>query len=1201
MLHPRSDSSSPRSTTEATFMLRRWLRSSIFPVLVLFAAMFTASLAHAQFRTSVQGVVTDHTGAAIPGATLTLKDPSTNATITRTSGADGVFNFNALPANSFTLTVSHPGFQQKTLADLQLIPEQPNSVNVQLELAGTTQEVTVNASTTPAVDTETANIGGTISSNDIQHMPSFNRDVFTLTQLVPGTIADGSQASGGGVYQLGANQGPGGSNNSGQAPTENGVQSNANGQQYETNGISIDGISTVSSVWGGATVITPTEDSIDNVRIVTNDYDAENGRFSGAQTMVTSKSGTNQLHGSAFFAMHRPGLNAYNRYSGGGTPIRDDKDFNQWGGSLGGPIWKNRVFAFFAFETSPSRANDVTTGWYTTPAFAALAPTGSIASTFLNFPGSTVNSTGIVTANEDCAHVGLVEGVNCTTIAGQGLNIGSPLANGLGNQDPTATGTAQNPGVGSGLSNIADIADYITVNPSTTYYRQFNGRADANVTQKDHLAFAIYWVPQGYTQYENGNRAYNLYSRNQINDAFSVIYNHTFSPTFLNEARANAAGYRWNEISSNPNAPFGLPNDSIVDVAPSFANNTLAASFGSETPSILNQWTFGYKDVMTKVLGAHTIKFGGEYTKLEYLSYNPNRPSYSFYNVWDFLNDAPEQESGGFNPITGFPQAARYDDRENLFGGFIQDDWRVRPNLTLHAGVRYSYFGPLYDKQNTISVASFGSGSAAYTGLSVREGGNLWNAEKHDLGPQVGFNWSPTMFHNAVTVRGGYGLNYNQAEIAVTSSTFSNPPSTVYPSYQYATPTNPGTGGSKIIYGISSNSTDIFGFQANPNTITSYNSANLPTAGNANVTLFGDGRGHLPTQYVHHFSLDTDYSFLHNWLVASIGYQGSSSHRLLAHETANAPAAVAGDAQNPLVTGGDYWTSEGSANNNAFLAELKHPMSHQFMLDAQFMWAKSMDVDGSGPYFEDEYFPLGGGASYGRSDFNVGKSFKTIGLWQPVFFHGKSGWVEKIAGEWSLSGILNLHTGLPWTPNYALSNSLYCSQCGYYNLRPEYLGGGGNDHSNRAFETGSNFSGISNGEAITTANVNGSTTPTAVAYSNKFFNVPNFYNAVEATNGTGFPANNIGLPTMPHMDRNAFDGPNYRDVDVSAAKGFGLPNNRVTGNNARVEIRADIFNVFNLLNLNPGSVTNSIAAPNFGQDTSALGGRTISFQGRFSF
>ena len=506
MPHARPFSPSSSTTIPEASGLRQWLRCSAVLALVLFAAMFTSTVAHAQFRTSVQGVVTDPTGAAIPGATLTLKDPSTNTTISRTSDASGVFNFNALPATSFTLTVAHAGFQEKTLADLQLIPEQANSVNVQLELAGATQEVTVNASTTPAVDTETANIGGTISGNDIQHMPSFNRDVFTLTQLVPGTISDGSQASGGGVYQLGANQGPGGSGSSGQAPTENGPQSNANGQQYETNGITIDGISTVSSVWGGTTVITPTEDSIDNVRIVTNDYDAENGRFSGAQTMVTSKSGTNQLHGSAFFALHRPGLNAYNRYSGGGTPIRDEKRFNQWGGSLGGPIWKDRVFAFFAFETSPSSASDITTGWYTTPAFAALAPAGSIANTFLSFPGSAVNNKGIVTANESCADVGLVEGVTCNTIAGQGLNIGSPLTIGLGKQDPTATDTPSNPGVGNGLSNVADIADYITVNPSSTYYRQFNGRADANVTKKDHLAFAIYWVPQGFTQYENGDR-----------------------------------------------------------------------------------------------------------------------------------------------------------------------------------------------------------------------------------------------------------------------------------------------------------------------------------------------------------------------------------------------------------------------------------------------------------------------------------------------------------------------------------------------------------------------------------------------------------------------------------------------------------------------------------------------------------------------
>ena len=185
------------------------------------------------------------------------------------------------------------------------------------------------------------------------------------------------------------------------SPTENGPQANANGGQYETNGISIDGISTVSAVWGGTTIITPNEDSIDNVRIVTNDYDAENGRFSGAETMVTSKSGTNQFHGSAFFAIHRPGLNAYNRHplsllSGIPTPInkvRDTARFNQYGGSIGGPIIKNRLFAFFSYEASPNSSTSNGFGWYETPAFQKSAPANSISSQYLNFPGGTVVGT----------------------------------------------------------------------------------------------------------------------------------------------------------------------------------------------------------------------------------------------------------------------------------------------------------------------------------------------------------------------------------------------------------------------------------------------------------------------------------------------------------------------------------------------------------------------------------------------------------------------------------------------------------------------------------------------------------------------------------------------------------------------------------------------------------------------------------------
>jgi hypothetical protein len=227
--------------------------------------------------------------------------------------------------------------------------------------------------------------------------------------------------------------------------------------------------------------------------------------------------------------------------------------------------------------------------------------------------------------------------------------------------------------------------------------------ADANVTSKDKLAFAIYYVPQGNTDYNGGSRAYNLFNHAQINDAFSLIWNRILSPTFLNEARANAAGWRWNEILDNPQQPVGLPQDNILAIGSITLNQ-----FGSSLGSILNQWTYGYKDVATKIIHQHTIKFGADFTNLHYLNDPIGRPNYSFYNVWDFLNDAPESESGSFNTVTGFPGGTRQDFRQNLFGAFAQDDWKVTPNLTLHAGLRYSYFGPLYTKQNNLSTAETG-------------------------------------------------------------------------------------------------------------------------------------------------------------------------------------------------------------------------------------------------------------------------------------------------------------------------------------------------------------------------------------------------------------------------------------------------------------------------------------------------------------
>ena len=1172
-------------------------------VLLATAMCLLASPLLAQYRASIQGVVADPSGAVVPDATLTLVDDATSEKQVRTSNAAGIFNFNALPPDTFTLTVEKSGFQKQVIAKVQVLADQANAVNVQLVVGTAAQTVSVDASLAPLLDTETASVGGQINENQIQHMPSFGRDVFQLTQLAPGVFGDGAQGSGGGSQQLPGTQGPGGSGGStGIFGTENGPQALANGGQYENNGISVDGISTASAVWGGTTVITPSEESIGDVKIISNDFDAEDGRFSGAQIQVTSKSGTNNLHGSLFFNAHRPGLNAYQSYNGPYAPsatlttsdkgvLRDENRFNQYGGSIGGPIWKNRVFAFFSYETSPENSASTATGWYETSAFDKLAPAGSIAAKFLTFPGAGVSAKGIISAT--CSTAGLIEGKNCATIAGQGLDIGSPLKTALGTHDPTYGGNTNSPGVGSGLDGVADIANYLTVNPTTNSQKQYNGRLDADATRNDHLSFAIYWVPTSSTDYSGTQRAYNLYHHSQINNAFSGIWNHTFSPTFLNEARANAAGWRWNEIKDNPQEPFGLPQDNIGVLNGPGGNNIGSIElnyFGAPGPSVFNQWTYSYKDVATKIMGRHTVKFGGEATRLYYLNESTYsaRPGFNFFNVWDFLNDAPQGETGQFNPVTGTPTAARQDERETIYGFFAQDDFRVLSNLTINVGLRYSYFGPLSEKYGNLDTVVLGGGANVVTDLSIRKGGNLWQAQKANFGPQVGFAWSPGPFHEKVVLRGGFGLNYNQEEIAISGNSSGNPGRTVSPQFSLSNPDSPNPG---IVYAIPSDSKSLFGYPANPNTIVSFGANGLPTTGQLGVTAFPSN---LPTAYTEHYSLDTQYDLGHQ-IVATVGYQGSLSRHTYFHYEENAVAAVQGFALNPGVSNVNYFGNGGHGNSNSLLAGLKHQFSHQFMADAEFNYAKSMDTS-SAPYSQ-QYYPYDPNLSYGRSDYDVGKAFKVYGLYQPIFFHGNS-LAEKVAGGWSISGIFNLHTGFPWYPVANVSGgSLYCSTCGYTQLLPgSYLGGAGHSTSNDAFKSGPNVGDGTNKNF-----------PLAAAQGNAlaYFSNPAY------TVADQFPGTGGAVPQAPGIGRNSLTGPGYRDIDGTLTKSFGLPNIKGLGENAKVELRVDAFNLFNNLNFSPsgqsgsgsnnGGISDNIGSSNFGQETHALAARVVTMQARFSF
>jgi hypothetical protein len=216
--------------------------------------------------------------------------------------------------------------------------------------------------------------------------------------------------------------------------------------------------------------------------------------------------------------------------------------------------------------------------------------------------------------------------------------------------------------------------------------------------------------------------------------------------------------------------------------------------------------------------------------------------------------------------------------------------------------------------------------------------------------------------------------------------------------------------------------------------------------------------------------------------------------------------------------------------------------------------------------------------NYGRSDYNVTNAFKLYGMWQPVFFHGEKAWMEKVFGGWSLSGIFNWHSGFPWNPEVSVQNgSLYCGQCGYGTVFPvTYFGGAGSSTSNDAFKTVANSNFPNGGNAY-------------------FAAPPSSYTAYTGTDS------GTGLPTPPSVHRNSLTLPGYRDVDLTLAKSFGLPKAPVLGEGARFELRMDVYNVFNNLNLNPNDISKNIDSGNFGTITGALAARVITLGARFSF
>ena len=1182
-----------------------------FSVLIL-----AASCVHAQYRAGIQGTILDSQGSVIQGATVTLTNRETGVSREGTSDADGVYRFPNLAPGHYSLSVEKTGFKKQVLDDVLVDAEQTQGVNVTLQIGQVTESVTVTGELASLLDTETASGGGLIDDTEIQKLPSFGRDPFQLLQLAPGAFGDGARGAGGNTLNLPGTTIGGTNSSDGIFKTENGGQVTANGARTGENNYTIDGVGMTSVSWGGTAVITPNEDSIKEMRVVTDNYDAEYGRYTGAQVQIISQNGTNQYHGSLYFKAHRPGLDAFQRYNGPGNAVtRDDNRFNDYGGTVGGPILHNKLFAFFSYETIRNNAIGGTAGgWYETQQFRALAPAGSNAAKILAFPG-VAPATGTVAEGagdqHTCADVGLTEGVNCHFIVGQGLNLGSPLTGPLGTPDAGWT-SASNPGTGgsgngsaANLNNTPDIAFIKGINsPSTSSEAQYNGRIDFNATSKDLIAYSMYWVPVTATSINPigntaGTRPENVFNHAVTSNAITGLWDHTFSASLLNELRVNAAGWRWNDLNGNPQAPWGLATVVIgqSNNTPSIGEfnppSTPVSGFGIGPAGVFDQWTYAGKDVLTKIVRSHTLKMGGEVTRLLFVDDAPwnARPNYWFNNLWDFLNDAPQAEQAAFNPLTGRPTDFRKDTRSNIYGFFVQDNYKLRPNLTVTLGLRWEYFGPISEKNGHLASAELGSGANLISGVRVRVGGNLYDAQKTNFGPQLGFAWSPSAllghdFTSRLVIRGGFGMAYNGLDEAISLNGRSNPP--------FLNASGILTG-SQVVYmnTFPSDVHSLGGYASNPATVATFDpNTNLPVPGTNNfgvVSLTGYPAT-WPTMYTYHYTLQTEYDFGHQW-IASLGYQGSATRHLTQQYNEMVVAGSQGLAFNPVVQGMDWYANDGTANFNALLAELHHRFTNSFELDTQYRFSHSFDT-GSNNFANGQY-QYNIATNYGSSDFDVRHAFKLWGVWSPTIFHGGHNWMEKIAGGWTISGILNAHSGYPWTPLFFEPDPLFAGSSangGSGALRPAaYLGGAGTDYSNSTFQTiGANFP--KGGPAYFTA-------PTVVpgpAFACLFPNPP----AAQCPKGQ----QPLGpIPTAPGIERNSFRGPHYFDIDSTISKAFGLPHMPVLGENGKIEFRANFYNLFNKLNLDGTQVENSITNAHFGMPRVALGGRVIEMQARFSF
>ena len=1145
----------------------RWIAISVFFLTLLFTLP-----ALAQYGASLEGTVSDKSGAVVQGATVTVTNQATGVAQSTVTGASGFYRVAGLTPGAYRVTVDAPSFKKSTTDNVQVQAETQRGLNIAMEPGQAQQTVTVTEQA-PGVETENANVSGTLSSQQVQNLPTFGRDPYELLRLAPGVFGDGAR---GGSTGAGSatffpnNTGVGGSGNA-LFQIENQPQISANGQRVTENNFMIDGVDVNSLTHGGAAVVTPTEESVAEIKVLSSSYAAEDGRNSGAQVKVISKTGTNSFHGSAFFKYDEPNLNAFNNFGGfqgnfkRAPNVRVDTKLRNYGGSIGGPIKKDKLFFFFAYEGEHRIDKNFGNNYIETPQFiqaVTAANPNSIAAKILNSPGGTPVVNAFLTPS--CADIN----GPCQVVPG-GLDLGSPFPAGSGPGDPylPITNGVNNVGgaaLGGGFDGIPDItfAQLVYRQPRTG--NQYNARVDWTLNSHHTLAASTYLTNSDSTNTPGTDQTMAL-NRNVISKPFSpaatLLWNWVVSPTVLNEARVNFSRFSDDELSTNSLANFGIPDAEIQDILKNGRRIWFGIPQGENTPALLFQNTYGFGDNLSKTLSKHGLKVGFQYRKEQ----NNNneigfaRPLYTFSRLWNFANDAPIFEQNAADPRTGAPDPAQRHFRTSYYGGFAQDDWKVRPNLTLNIGLRYEYYSPVSETNGLLSnLVLAGTGPAALANSTLITGKTVYSTNKDGFAPRVGFAWSPAKMNSKMVVRGGFGLYRDFIPAAAFDPARENPPFHALfdtccgtSTLDFSTPFD----GGLILYTLGASNSPL-SYPANPKLGGGIGPDGFPK--NGTVQVYYEPRN-VQMPYVYGYTLETQMEFPARMIV-TIGYGGSDSHRLLRIFDSN----LVFDANSMHVNPGFFIKNDVTANYNSLNAQIQRRFAQGFQVQAKYRWSKSLDEVSYGEpnASANETFPRVLRTEYGPSDFDTTHFANVSGIWELPIFRAQKHFIGKVLGGWQLTGIYTYHSGFPWTP---INNNCFATPGNQFicPIRPQaFLGGAGTSTSNDTFLTqNGNFPG---GGA-------------------------NFF--VAKSNGP------------PGVGRNSFRGPRYQSVDMTVGKNTRFP---LMGDRGNVQLRLNAYNVFNHLNLSPfgfNTPSTVVQDPNFGTagTTPALAGRVLEVQGRLEF